>query len=179
MKATGLSRVAKDLTIRRIEQEIKAKPNLFVSRVTSVPASNVDKLRRKLQASGSSYMIVKNSLCRRALVSTHMEALTDSFQGMCGIAFTAGDPVASSKVLMDFAKENEAFKVQGALVNGQFLGADQIKVLASLPAKEVLIARVVGGIQTPLSRFVGVLSGTVRQVLNVLDAIAKKKGTGN
>jgi large subunit ribosomal protein L10 len=98
-------------------------------------------------------------------------------EGACGIAFSGGDPVLSSKILVDFSKENEGFKIQTGFMNGAMMGVDQIKVLASLPSREVLIAKVVGTIQAPLARFVGVLSGTVKRVVTVLDAIAKKKGT--
>ena len=62
-------------------------------------------------------------------------------------------------------------------MNGQVMGMDQIKTLASLPSREVLLARVLGGMQTPVSRFVGVLAGTLRKMVTVLDAIAKKKGS--
>ena len=88
------------------------------------------------------------------------------------LGFTEG-----SFLVIDFGKENEAFKIQCGYLDGRVLTQADVKALASLPSKEVLLARVVGGIQTPISRFVSVLSGTVRQVVNVLDAIAKKKGT--
>ena len=119
---------------------------------------------------------MKNSLGRKALGKGKFSALADSMTGACGIAFTNGDPVLSSKILVDFSKVNEGFKVQSGFIDGTVIGADQVKALANLPSREVLIARVVGGVQAPISRFVRVLSGTVRRIVTVLDAIAKKKG---
>lgn len=177
MKATGLSRVSKDIIITEIEKELKAKPAFFVAQHGTLSAAALDKLRARLRSTNTRYFVVKNSLGRKALEKADLKPLSEQLNGACGLAFTTGDLAASSKALVDFAKENETFKIQSAYLNGEIVGADQVKVLASLPSKEVLIAKVVGGIQAPISRFVNVLSGTMRKVVTVLDAIAKKKGS--
>ncbi len=177
MKTTGLSRVSKDLIIKEIEKELKSRPAFFVTDHGTVPALALDKLRAKLRASNSRYLVIKKSLGRKALENANLQSVGE-LEGACGIAFTSGDIVLSSKTLVDFAKENESFKVRTGFMNGQVMTADKIKQLAGLPPKEVLLARVVGGMQAPIWRFVGVLSGTVRKVVNVLDAIVKKKGSG-
>ena len=179
MKATGLSRVSKERIIAEIEKELKARPTFFMAEHGRVPAATMDKLRAKLRQVHSRYCAVKNSLGRKALERGKLPAeFSKNLGGSCGIAFTSGDPAASSKVLVDFAKENESFKIRSGFMNGQTVSADQIRVLASLPSREVLLARIAGGIQAPLSRFAGVLSGTIRKVVNVLDAIVKKKQKG-
>ncbi len=176
MKVTGYSRVSKDSIISEIEKELKSRPTFFVAQHATVSASAMDKLRAKLRTVNSRYLVIKNSLGKKALERAKLQGLSDSFSGSCGIAFSSGEPVSPSKILVDFSKENENFKIQKGFVNGEVISLDRIKVLASLPSKEVLIAKVVGGIQAPLSRFVTVLSGTVRRIVTVLDAIAKKKG---
>lgn len=178
MKTTGFSRVSKDLIIKEIQQEIKQKSSFFVSEHATVSASAMDKLRAKLRQSGSRYIAVKKSLGKKALENSNLKEIASQMDGACGITFTSGDVVVSSKILVDFAKDNASFKIQNGYMNGQIISASDIKALASLPAKEVLIARVVGGVAAPISRFVGVLSGTIRKVVNVLDAVAKKKGNG-
>lgn len=175
MKTTGYSRVSKDIIIREIEKELKAKPTFFVTQHGGVSAVAIDKLRSKLRGVNSRYMVVKKSLSRKALERVNLKQLGENMDGACGIAFTAGDVVASSKVLVEFAKENEAFKIHQGYMNGQAMAADQVKILATLPSREVLLSKLLGGMQAPVSRFVGVLSGTLRQVVTVLDAIAKKK----
>lgn len=176
MKDTGFSRVSKNLIIKQIEKELDQQHTFFITQHTAVPAASLDKLRAKLRASNARYLVVKNSLGRRALKKDKFANLSESMHGACGIAFSGGDPVISSKILMDFGKENAGFKIQSGYMDGSVIGADQVKVLANLPSRQVLIARVVGGVQTPISRFVRVLSGTVRKVVTVIDAIAKKKG---
>ncbi len=178
MKETGFSRVSKNLIIAQIKKELGANPAFFITHYAGVSAGSLDRLRTKLRGANSRYLVVKNSLGRKALDHKKFSPLVDEMTGACGIAFSSGDPALSSKILMDFSKENEGFKVQSGFIDGAVIGADQVKALASLPSREVLIARVVGGVQAPLSRFVGVLSNTVRRVVTVLDAIAKKKNSG-
>ena len=175
MKATGFSRVSKDLIIGEIEKETKTRPIFFVAQHGTLPAALLDKLRTRLRPAKSRYLVIKNSLGRKAFDRANLQQVSQSLTGSCGIAFSSGDPVLSSKILVDFAKENEVFKIQTGFVNGEMIGLDQIKVLASLPSREVLIARVAGGMQAPLSRFVNVLASTIRKVVTVLDAVAKKK----
>jgi len=176
MKETGLSRTSKNLIIRDIEKKLADKPTFVVAQYGRVPASGIDKLRAKLRKADASFMVVKKSLGSIVLKKAGQKELTEKLEGNCGIAFSGNDPVIFSKILMEFQKENETFKVQAGLVNGQVLGADQIKVLASLPPREELIARAVGCIRAPLSRLMNVLVGTNRKFVTVLDAIAKKKG---
>ena len=179
MKTTGFSRVSKDLIIREIEKELAARSIFFVVQQGSTPANALDKLRAKLRTSNARYLVVKNSLAKKALEKTKLEKFSSHVEGCCGLAFSSGDPVLSSKILTDFAKANEGFKIQSGFINGEALGLDKIKALASLPSREVLLAWVVGGVQAPITRFVNVLSGTVRRVVTVLDAIAKKKQGGS
>ena len=176
MKTTGLSRVSKDLIIKQVEKELKNQPIFFVTQHATVSATSLDKLRANLRKSNAKYLVVKNRLGKKALEKANFKGIAEGFTGACGITFTSGDPVAPCKVLVDFAKANEAFKIQTGYLNGQVVSADQIKALASLPSREVLLARVVGGIQAPISGFVQVLAGTLRKMVTVLDAIAKSKG---
>ena len=177
MKSTGLSRVSKDLIIGEVEKEIKSRPAFFITQHGTISATAMDKLRAKLRSSKSKYVTVKNRLGKKAFENAKMPALSETMTGACGITFTDGDVALSSKTLMDFARENEGFKIKAGYLNGQVMTGEQVKTLASLPSREVLIARVVGGMQAPISGFVGVLAGTLRKIVTVLDAVAKKKGS--
>ena len=176
MKTTGFSRSSKDLIIKEVEGQLKGHPIFFVTQHASVSATSLDKLRAKLRKSNARYLVVKNRLGQKAFEKANLKAFAESFTGACGITLTGGDPVAPCKILVDFAKENETFKIKTGYMNGQIVSADQIKTLANLPSREVLLARVVGGIQAPISGLVQVLAGTLRKMVTVLDAIAKQKG---
>ena len=176
MKETGFSRVSKEAVIKEIEKEVKARPTFFITSQGTLPANALDKLRANLRKVNARYLVVKNSLGRKAFERAEMKDFSDHLQtGTSGIAFVGGDAAVSSKVLMECAKANEVFKVEAGYLGGRFVSADQIKALASLPSREVLLARLFGQMQAPVSRFVGVLANTLRSAVNVLDAIAKKK----
>lgn len=175
MKTTGFSRVSKNSIIAEIEKELKSRPIFFVVQHGRTAANSMDKLRAKLRPSHSRYVAVKRSLGKIALEKASVKPLSESLKGACGLVFTSGDPAQSSKMLVDFSKENQEFKIEAGYMNGSILTAAEIKSLASLPPREVLLARVLGGMQTPVSKFVGVLSGTLRKMVTVIDAIAKKK----
>ena len=179
MKTTGLSRISKEIIIAEIEKKLKTKKPFFITQYGTISATALDALRAKLRASKTNYFVVKGSLGRKAFEKANMKEMGDQIDGACGLAFSEGDIVASSKTLVDFAKANEVFQIKGAWFDGKAVSVEQVKTLASLPSREVLIARTVRGIGAPLSRLATVLQGTMRGVVNVLDAIAKKKGSGS
>ena len=175
MKTTGFSRVSKESIISEIEKELKKRPTFFIVNHDKVPSNKLDKLRTRLRTSQSRYFVVKNTLGQKAFERMKLTEYSEHIKGACGIAFITGDAAASSKTLMEFSKENENFKVQAGSLNGRLVGLDQIKVLASLPSREVMLSKVLGTMQAPISGFVGVLAGTLRKVVTALDAIAKQK----
>ena len=79
------------------------------------------------------------------------------------------------KTFCEFAKENKELKVKVGVLDGKVIGADEIKALASLPPKEVLIAKMLGSMNAPISGFVNVLQGTIRNVVYALEAVRKQK----
>ncbi len=175
MKKEGFSRLSKDLIIGQLVKELEKKSTFFVTEYSTVSAMGLDRLRSKLRTANTRYFVIKKSLGKKALEKANIAGISESLSGSCAIAFASGDPVQPSKILVEFIKENEAFKIKSAYLNGRLVTVDQVKQLASLPSKEVLVARVVGGIQAPISRFVNVLSGSLRKVVTAIDAIAKKK----
>ena len=176
MKAAGFSRVSKEKIISEIEKELKVRPTFFVTQHAAVSATALDGLRASLRKAGTRYLAIKGSLGRKAFERAKKKEFIEALDGACGVAFSGGDPVAPSKVLVDFAKNNEAFKIRSGFLNGRLVGAEQIRSLASLPSREVLLSKIVGGIQSPITKIVQVLAGTPRKLVGVLDAIAKKRG---
>ena len=86
-----------------------------------------------------------------------------------------GDPAAAAKVIHKFAQDNEALKLKDSLMGDKRLGASQVEELAKLPSKEVLLAKMLGTLNAPITNFVGVLAAVPRSLVTVLSAIEKKK----
>lgn len=132
-------------------------------------------LRRKMREAGVNYSVVKNTLLRIAAEEAGIEGLEPVLEHNTAIAVAPEDPVAVAKIIYDFAKENKALKVKIGVLDGKVIGAEEIKALAELPPKEVLIAKMLGSMNAPISGFVNVLQGTIRNVVYALEAVRKQK----
>ena len=132
-------------------------------------------LRRKMREAGVHYNVVKNTLLRIAAQEVGIEGLEPSLEKNTAIAVAPEDPVSVAKIVCDFAKENKELKVKVGVLDGKVIGAEEIKALAALPPKEVLVAKLLGSMNAPISGFVNVLQGTIRNVVYALDAVRKQK----
>ncbi|MGE4283745.1 MAG: 50S ribosomal protein L10 [Clostridia bacterium] len=132
-------------------------------------------LRNQLRKAGVDYKVVKNTLTRFAAMETGYEGLDSYLNGPTSLALTYEDPVAAAKVLSEFAKKNDKLEIKAGFVDGKVIDINGVKALAELPPKEVLIARVLGGFNAPISGFVNVLNGNLRGLAVALNAIAEKK----
>ncbi len=132
-------------------------------------------LRKKMREADVKYGVVKNTLLRLAAKDAGIDGLEPVLEKNTALAVSDSDPVAVAKVICDFAKENEALEVKIGILDGKVISAEDVKAIASLPPKEVLVAKMLGSMNAPISGFVNVLHGTIRQAVTVLDAIRKQK----
>jgi large subunit ribosomal protein L10 len=141
-------------------------------------ASN--ELRRSLRAHDIVLKVVKNNVARQALKDGSMGAeatgLLDTVVGPTMIAFAYGDVAAAAKALDKFAKDNEAFGLKPSLMGQKRIEIAEVQELASLPSREVLLAKLLSCINGPARNLVGVVNAVPRSVVQVLAAIEKKKG---
>lgn len=134
-------------------------------------------LRRKLREAGVEYRVIKNTMTRIAAKEAGIEGLDVYLEGPTAIALSLTDPVAPAKVISDFIKETktQALEVKAGLVEGKVIDAASVKALAELPPREVLIAKALGSMQAPITGFVNVLQGTIRNFVYALEAVRKQK----
>jgi len=140
-------------------------------------------LRGRLRAEQTEYQVVKNTIARRATESTGLSVLHQYLEGPTAVAFGYGDPAATAKVLVEFAKEHKKRTsseeglplVKVGVLDGKLLDARTIHALALLPPKPVVIGQFLGTLQAPISAVVNVLAAPMRDLANVLNAIKDKK----
>lgn len=132
-------------------------------------------LRRKLREAGVTYGVNKNTLIRIAAEQAGIQGLGAYLEKNTAMASSAEDPVAVAKVICEFAKDNKQLVVKAGVLDGKIISADEIKALAALPPKEVLIAKVLGSMNAPITGFVNVLQGTIRNVVYALNAVREAK----
>ena len=132
-------------------------------------------LRRKLREAGVEYAVVKNSMLRRAADKVGLDGLDNVLEGSTALALSPTDHVAAAKILSEYAEKSKTFEIKAGYVEGQVIDAAGVAELAKMPPKEVLVAKVLGGLNAPISGFVNVLNGNIRGLVVALNAIAEKQ----
>jgi len=170
-----LTKKAKEKMLEEVTAELKSSELVIVTDYRGLNVKAISVLRSKLRDQQCSYRVTKNTMNRLACRQAGVEEIESLFEGPTAIAYSNADPVAAAKVFNEFARENEALVVKGGLLSGQLLDPAGIKALGDIPPREVLLARVVGGFQAPISGLVGVLQGTLRQLVYTMDAVRQQK----
>lgn len=169
------TRAEKAETIQELSKTVGKAPHAFLIDFKGLTVPAVTDLRRQIKGAKSEYVVVKNTLVLRAIEGGPLAGLSEHFTGMTGVAYTSTDAVSLAKVLHQFGKTNPAVKVKAALLDGKVVPASSLEALATLPSREVLIAKLLGVMQSPIQRLVTVLSAPHRNIAVTLAAVAKKK----
>lgn len=174
----AISRAAKEKTVETLTGELGRIKLAVMTDYRGLTVREVEELRSLLRKEGMTYRVTKNTLLRLATAANPALADVDpsTFTGPMALALGFDDEVAPARVIFQYAKTHNALEIVGAMTgDGTVLNAAQVKALATLPTREQLLAQVVGTIAAPLSGFVGVMSGNVRSIINVLNALSEAK----
>ena len=166
---------AKEPVVQDIKVKLEASQGAVLADYRGLNVAEVTELRNKLREAGVEFKVVKNTLTRIAAHQIGLEGLDPYLEGPTAIAFGADDPVAPAKILSEFAKTHKDLELKAGVLEGKVIDLEGIKALANLPAREVLLAKVLGGMQAPMYGFAGVLQGTLRSLVYALNAVREKK----
>jgi large subunit ribosomal protein L10 len=164
--------------VTSLASRLKRSPTIYVTDFTGLDVAQITQLRRKLRAAGAEYAVVKNTLARRALAAAQVSGIDGHLDGPTALVLGGADPVASAKILADFAKEHEKPSIKAGLVEGKTVTPAEVKQLAALPSKPELLAQLAGSLQSPLAGFVGALNGLLWNMLGALEALHTKRASG-
>lgn len=165
----------KRVVVDGISEKMKSAKAMVFADYRGLTVEQDTDLRSALRKAGVDYKVVKNTLTRFAANENGLEALDTYLNGPTAMASSATDPVAPAKILSEYAKKYNKLELKVGVVEGKVIDADGIKALAELPPREVLIARVLGGFNAPISGLVNVLNGNIRGLVVALNAIAEQK----
>jgi large subunit ribosomal protein L10 len=151
-------------------QEVFAKANIGVlTDYRGMKTPEVNQLRRKLRENKIDYKVVKNSLAEIAAKNAGLEHLAGVFKEPMAVALGYDDPSLTMKVIADFVRTTKInVNIKAGFFRDQVLTAAELDTLAKLPPREVLLARVLGGMQSPISGLANVLAGPIRGLAQVL-----------
>jgi len=159
----SLNRNEKAAVVTDVAAQVARSQTLALAEYRGLTVEHLNNLRKQARDKGVYLHVLKNTLARRAVAGTPFEVASESMVGPLIYGFSE-DAVAAAKVLADFAKGNDKLIVKGGAYAGKALNADGVKSLASIPSKEVLLAQLLGLMQSPISR-----------IARVLAAIAEKR----
>ena len=161
--------------IDELEEEF-AKCNIgILIDYRGLPTPEMNILRRKLQESGNKYRVVKNTLARFAAEKTGKKEVAGSLKGPMAIAFGYSDISGTARVLTDYIRGSKVtLKVTGGFLGDRLLTAADVETLATLPSREVLLARVLGQMNAPITALAGALASPIRGFIGVLQGRIKQ-----
>lgn len=172
-----LSREQKTNILSDLVEKLKKAKAAFLVDFTKLSVSRAMDLRRSLKQVDAEYKVAKKTLINRALRQENYQGFDlENFKTQVGVIFSYGEPVPSAQMAYKFSKANEFFKILGGFLGLEWKNKSQIITLAQLPSREVLLAHLARTLASPLSGLARVLSGNMRNLVNILNNLKVKKG---
>lgn len=170
MRTAEKQQVVADLTARLGDAKC-----LYLTDFTGLDVAAITELRRRLTGARVEYVVVKNTLARRALAETRYEGLTPHLSGPNAFALSRDDVVGAAKVLTEFARERDRPTIKAGAIEGQVVSLEEIRRIASLPPREQLLAQLVGAVRSPIAGLVYTLNGLLAKFVRTVDAVRMQK----
>lgn len=167
-------RQEKEEMVSSIREKLARSRSVVLIDYRGLTVAQATRLRRRLREAGVEYRVLKNTMVRLAAKELGL-ALENYLEGPTALAFGYKDPVAPAKALADFIKEFKILEIKAGVVEGQVVDAAGVKALADLPPREILLGKVLSGIQAPLVGLVSVLGGPMRGLVYAVEALRKEK----
>jgi large subunit ribosomal protein L10 len=171
-----MRRTEKDAFVGELQEKLEGATAFYLTDFTGLSVKQMTQFRARLRKEGVDYVVVKNTLAKRALQGLDMPDVAGFFSGATGLVIGQQDAVAAAKVLTDFAREfgdRPAIKV--GVVDRRAYDAAQVKQLADMPPREVLLAQIAGGLQAPMARLAGGMSQILAGFARAVDALRQQK----
>jgi len=168
-------RPEKVAVVDEVRRRLDEADALILTEYRGLKVKDMAALRRELRRDGGEYTVYKNTLVRFATRAAGLEELDALLEGPTAIAFVSGDAAAVAKTLRDFGRTNPSLVVKGAVLGNKVIGASEAAVLADLPPRDVLLARIAGGLAAPLQQFASLLQALPRNLAYGLAALRDER----
>ena len=171
-----MNRSDKEAIVAEVAEKVSRATALYFADFTGLTVGEASELRREFRKAGIEYTVVKNTLAKKALEQvTGYDRVFDKLVGPTGIAFSYDDAVAPARIIKKFSEKSGKLKLKAAVLEKQVFDGSRLDELSKLPSRAELMAGVLGSIQAPISGIVGAIGAVARDLVNVVDAIEKKK----
>lgn len=174
-----MNRREKEQIVSDFSKKIEGYKAIVLTRYRGLNVEQMNLLRKRLREEKVSYEVVKNTLMRLASKGTDLEKLNDYFEGPTAVAISYGDPILLAKVLSEFVKTQPSLEIKVGLIEGKVAPPEEVKALATMPSREVLLAQILGRIQMAGGQVGGAILSILQQMLGVIQARVDQLATSN
>jgi len=166
----------KQKIVDSIKEKVEKSKSVVLVEFKGLTVIQDTKLRNEFRKNDVEYKVLKNTLIKRALNDLGYTQLDDSLNKTTAVAFSYKDEVAAAKIIVENSKKfDNKISAKCGIVSGQYIDQQSIKDLAALPTKEVLIAKMLGSMNAPVTNLAGVLSATLKSLVYAVKAVHDKK----
>ena len=165
----------KTAAVAEITERFQGSSAAVLTEYRGLTMAQLTQLRRSL-GDGATYTVVKNTLTKRAASEAGFPVPDELLAGPTAIAFISGDPVEAAKGLRDFSRTNPLLVIKGGVLDGRALSPEEVRQLADVEPREVLLAKLAGAMQGSLSKAAGLFQAPLSQVARLAAALQEKKG---
>jgi large subunit ribosomal protein L10 len=174
----ALTRKQKEEIFESVKDKLGKQQSVVFTDFTGLSVTKVSELKRELKNLGAEYKVVKKNILAKVIEDAGIENLDiKSFDGSVGVAFSYEDQVSPVKAVYDFSKQKDSkdFKILGGILEGRGIGVEEVVALAQLPSRDQLLANLLAQMNAPVSGFVNVLAGNIKNLVYALNAIKEQK----
>mgnify|MGYP001241833553 CR=1 FL=1 len=171
-----MNKTEKAEIVSRIKDLINDSDAVYLADYSGINVADINNIRNEFRKEGVKYGVFKNTLVKRAIKETgKYTELENHLVGMIGMAFVKDNVSAPAKVIKKYYDASQKLALKGSYIESQFYDGSKLNELATLPTKAEVIAGILGSLNSPASGIVGTLNAVVRDLVSVIDEIAKKK----
>jgi len=170
-----MQRSEKETVIQDVTEIFQKAKSVFVTDYEGLTVEKMSVLRQKFRASSVEYRVVKNTLAKMAAEKAGKSEINPYFKGPSAIAYSFQDASAPARIIKEFFKDNQKPKVKFTLFEGEFFGPERLDEIAALPPRNELIARILGGFNSPIQGLAGVLGGILSKLVRTVDAVRESR----
>jgi large subunit ribosomal protein L10 len=165
----------KNAIVDEYTQKFKDAKCVYVAGFEGIDVATVTEVRKKFREQNIEYKVLKNRLAKLSLKNAGISGLDEYLIGANTFIIGYDDPVIPAKILEDFNKKNEILKIKTVLFEGKVLPSEEAKNISKLPSREALLGKLVGMLQSPMTKFAATLSAPMQNLVGVLSALKDKK----
>jgi large subunit ribosomal protein L10 len=170
-------RADKATAVAELTDQFRDSSAALITEYRGLTVAQLKELRRSLGRE-TTYAVAKNTLAKRAATEAGIAGLDTLFTGPTALAFVSGDPVEAAKSLRDFAKTNPLLVIKGGVFEGKSVTADEVRQLADLESRDVLLAKLAGAMKANLSKAAATFQAPISKLARLAAALQEKQGAG-